>query len=254
MSQNQIDAKNVTKPIQLLAAWLIGLILVNAAFLGVAASIQGWERSALVLASIVNVPVFLFALFLLQTKFRPELQEDIFYSKYLDSKTNQIVTKSKFESIEKELSSLKMTMVENLSIRARADDSIRDPLGINYKIGLNRHLKNFSKIREFLKSKDIPVADIFGAKRPPDGAYLVLDNSIDFRTKINFLKIAMDFELDSYGYFDSEEEGIYEDILIGGYAKKEVPFSEELRKLLSSNIDPADLREFERPFIRPVDL
>ena len=44
---------------------------------------------------------FLFALFLLQTKFRPELQEDQYYSQYLDKKTNTIVKVSREEAIEK---------------------------------------------------------------------------------------------------------------------------------------------------------
>ncbi len=34
--QNKIDPQKVTKPIQLLAAWLAGLIVVNAAFLAAA--------------------------------------------------------------------------------------------------------------------------------------------------------------------------------------------------------------------------
>lgn len=39
----------------------------------------------LVIASVVNVPVFIFALFLLQTKFRPQMQEDSYYAKYLEN-------------------------------------------------------------------------------------------------------------------------------------------------------------------------
>ena len=35
----------------------------------------------------MNVPLFLYLLFKLQTKFRAELQEDSYYSKYLDKTT-----------------------------------------------------------------------------------------------------------------------------------------------------------------------
>src|SRR5437879_5901367 len=108
----KLDAQKVTKPIQLLAAWLIGLILVNSAFLVAASRIDGWERSALILAAIFNVPVFLAAMFLLQTKFRPELQEDMFYSKYLSSKTNQVVVKSRFEALDSEMVDLKTTVAD----------------------------------------------------------------------------------------------------------------------------------------------
>ena len=86
MSDQQIRPEKVTKPIQLLAAWLAGMILMNTAFLTAAATIQkpDWAAGVLVIAAIVNVPLFLLALFLLQTKFRPEMQEDIYYSKHLE--------------------------------------------------------------------------------------------------------------------------------------------------------------------------
>lgn len=86
MSNQQIDPEKVTKPIQLLAAWLLGLVLVNSAFLFAAVQIDTptWVTGALVIASMLNVPIFIACLFILQTKFRPEMQEDKFYAKYLE--------------------------------------------------------------------------------------------------------------------------------------------------------------------------
>jgi hypothetical protein len=90
-----ISPQQVTKPIQLLAAWLIGLISIDAAFLASAKVLTSpsWAPAALVVAAICNVPLFLVALFLLQTKFRPEMQEDSFYARYLEvqSETRSIV-------------------------------------------------------------------------------------------------------------------------------------------------------------------
>lgn len=70
---------------QLLAGWLAGLILTNSGFLLTATTISqpDWASGALVIAAIGNVPLFLIALFLLQTKFRPHLQEDRYFSEYL---------------------------------------------------------------------------------------------------------------------------------------------------------------------------
>jgi len=87
LSNHQISPEKVTKPIQLLAAWLTGLIIVNGAFLVAASKIgfDHWSSGTLIVASIVNVPMFLAAIFLLQTKFRPEMQEDSYYSKYLEN-------------------------------------------------------------------------------------------------------------------------------------------------------------------------
>lgn len=85
MSEQRINPEKVTKPIQLLAAWLVGLIVVNASFLLAAQQISrpDWASSLLVIAAVLNVPVFIVALFLLQTKFRPQMQEDSYYAQYL---------------------------------------------------------------------------------------------------------------------------------------------------------------------------
>ncbi|MFD2938780.1 hypothetical protein [Flavobacterium notoginsengisoli] len=104
----QIKPEKITRPIQLLAAWLIGLILINTAFLTAASQINkpDWASGLLIISSVVNVPLFLCSIFLLQTKFRPEMQEDTFYSKYLERKYNgenekQLTSKQK-TNIEKE--------------------------------------------------------------------------------------------------------------------------------------------------------
>jgi len=94
MSEHQIVPDKVTKPIQLLAAWLVGLIVVNASFLLAAQQIAkpDWASSALVIAAISNVPIFIIALFLLQTKFRPQMQEDSYYSQYLERERYQTLS------------------------------------------------------------------------------------------------------------------------------------------------------------------
>lgn len=88
MKEQRIEPHKVTKPIQLLAAWMVGLVVTNSSFLIAAVQMadESWERGCLVIAAVANVPVFLFALFLLQTRFRAELQEDTYYSEYLSKK------------------------------------------------------------------------------------------------------------------------------------------------------------------------
>lgn len=73
MSNHKISPEKVTRPIQLLAAWLTGLIIVDGAFLTAANQISSpiWAAGALVIAAIVNVPLFLISIFVLQTKYRP---------------------------------------------------------------------------------------------------------------------------------------------------------------------------------------
>ena len=102
MSETKITPHRVTKPIQLLAAWLTGLVVIEGAFLGAASTITAplWVPGALVIAAILYVPVFLGCIFILQTRFRPEMQEDDFYSKYLDKRTNTIESSSAREISE----------------------------------------------------------------------------------------------------------------------------------------------------------
>jgi hypothetical protein len=84
--EDRIQPDQVTKPIQLLAAWLVGLIAVDGSFLTAAGLLTRpvWAPSALVIAAVCNVPLFLISLFMLQTRFRPEMQEDSYYAKYLE--------------------------------------------------------------------------------------------------------------------------------------------------------------------------
>jgi len=89
--EQKIHPEKITKPFQLLPAWLVGLILVNGSLLATAIMLKdpAWVAPMLVIAAIVNVPIFLVAIFLLQTKFRPQMQEDTFYSKYLENQNTK---------------------------------------------------------------------------------------------------------------------------------------------------------------------
>lgn len=85
MSQDAIRPEHVTRPYQLLAASFVALILIDSAFLGAARFLTQppWIPALLAIASVCNVPLFLAAAIVLQTKYRPELQDDTYYSDYI---------------------------------------------------------------------------------------------------------------------------------------------------------------------------
>jgi hypothetical protein len=85
MQTHKIEAHKITKPIQLMAVWFIALLLIDAAFLTAAAKINSpaWLAPSLVISAIAFVPLFLVGVFLMQTVFRKELQDDQFYSEWL---------------------------------------------------------------------------------------------------------------------------------------------------------------------------
>lgn len=248
---SNIDTKSVTKPIQLLAAWLIGLITVDAGFLTAATHFAGGERTALIVASIVNVPLFLVALFLLQTRFRPEMQEDIFYSKYLDNKTNQVITKNRFDSFEVELKNIKEIVIQR-SVQLELRPDLASPLMLaSVSVGVNKHLENFASIMAKVESVGYRRPKAFGAKQAPVGAYMAVDENMDFQARIAAIKLAIACNIDGYGYFSPREEEIEESILIGAYGLEggQIPLLPTLRRMLDDDVDPAQLREYEHSFV-----
>lgn len=75
----------IRTPISLQAAMVVALIVVDGAFLTAAGliTVPNWAPGVLVVAAVVNVFVFVGAIFLLQTKFRPETQSDEYYAQHL---------------------------------------------------------------------------------------------------------------------------------------------------------------------------
>ncbi len=151
MSTENIKPERITKPIQLLAAWLLGLILINASFLTAASQIHqpGWASGMLLIATVANVPIFLISLFLLQTKFRPEMQEDTFYSKYLERKYNSTPTEVEIKKLqideEKEVKTTAQLITKQIAVNNNQGEienilKERDKLRIQRRIGDSRAL------------------------------------------------------------------------------------------------------------------
>ena len=81
----EIKPEKVTKPFQLLATWLAGLIILVSALLVASAQTYEvkWINCFYAISAISIIPIFLILIFLLQTKFRPQMQEDKYYSEWL---------------------------------------------------------------------------------------------------------------------------------------------------------------------------
>ena len=203
MSKPRIEPHRVTKPIQLLAAWLAGLVLVDAAFLGTAATITepSWAPGALVIAAIFNVPLFIVCIFVLQTRYRPEMQEDTYYSKYLDSQTrtvrsaaSQEVTALRAEIFQANSRTLEIieAVQDRIATLVNSAKSSSQPVGERasylsslpeegkrtiqsignakqlafwerYSLAINDLLPEYPRIRQTLSDASIPISQIFGS-------------------------------------------------------------------------------------------
>ena len=91
MEDNKIEPHKITKPIQLMAVWFVALLLIDSELLTAATFIKApcWIPPLLVISAICFIPLFLVGIFLMQTVFRRELQEDPYYSKWLMGEKGQ---------------------------------------------------------------------------------------------------------------------------------------------------------------------
>ena len=234
MTDHHIEPSKITKPIQLLSAWLLGLILIDASFLSAAKIISNptWAAGALVVAAILNVPLFLAALFLLQTKFRPEMQEDEFYAKYLQTRYS-IETGTTELVIAQQTDSSKVISAAAALSRSKT------------RLMVNDMLKNYAEVRSLLQHANIQIDSIFGstANEPeiPPFLLITIGRHIDLvklrevivtlRGKIDSISITpQDFDADTIyiGSFGYRVEGFM----------KIVKWTEELeKKFLSPHLN-----------------
>jgi hypothetical protein len=250
MDTERINPHKVTKPIQLLAAWLVGLVATNTLFLGSAAMLgpEGWERGGLVIASMVNVPLFLVALFVLQTRFRAELQEDHFYADYLSKKTDTLVKVGKNHLQEERISILEASIARFQQPPARVAGEL-DIAGMGgldwsgWRVGLNLSHPRYPDIRGALRSAQIPLAELFGdAKRPPKLWLIALSNQLPTEHQVALLQLLLPFGFEGFQLWNPvREAGENEDVYIGSYGGEYVKVTPELHALLADEIEPIDL-------------
>jgi hypothetical protein len=197
MNEKNLKPEKITKPIQLLAAWLLGLILLETSLLTAVATIKypDWLPSMFGISAVAIIPLFLGMIFLLQTKYRPEMQEDSFYSKYLDRNSmtfeymdnsskqdselkflrNEInefaqVTKNNIESIKKILESEKATptskeISEKILESAKKIEELKRIAKLStLTLKVNMLLPNYFKIVEEIKNIGFTNFYEFGSK------------------------------------------------------------------------------------------
>lgn len=218
MTDSQPRPDRITKPIQLLAAWLTGLFSLNASFLLAATQLGAstWQGSALVVAAILNVPVFLGAAFVLQTKFRPELQEDAFYSTYLSRKTNERITYREISSdIEIEA---RRTAQEVLSEATGSKSSEVEGLA-RLSYGVNKHLEDSEAVKTALGTRGVQWCTVFGSEKPPQSRIVAISEHLSPEMIRDVIELASNLGFTGYTIYDNHFERTEEDVLFGSYGE-----------------------------------
>ncbi|MDD5289225.1 MAG: hypothetical protein PHY28_08970 [Dehalococcoidales bacterium] len=90
MTDTKIEPHKITRPFQLLATWIAGLILLVGAFISAAVCITNppWLRVTFGITAVAIVPLFIFLIFMMQTKYRAQLLGDSYYAEYLKQQNN----------------------------------------------------------------------------------------------------------------------------------------------------------------------
>jgi len=238
LESQKLQPEKVTRPIQLLAAWLVGLVVIDGIFLEVAVRLEpgSWERRGLVLAAILNVPAFLAALFTLQTRFRAELQDDVHYAQYLSKKTAEAVALPWADEDED----------EDEADEAVADaPSGDDPTTLDWsrwRVAINAQLPRYAEMLAALREARIPVAEVFGhapaaGGEAPPNRVVSLSRALPAAHQAALLRALLPFGFDGFQLWnpvrDADED---EDVYIGSYgARAYAPMDAGLAQLLAGD-------------------
>lgn len=216
MNNQHIKPEKITKPLQLLGAWLAGLFSINSCFLFAASNMEqdSFGSLLLIVASVLNVPIFLAAVFLLQTKFRPEMQEDQYYSTYLSSKTNEKVYVPKSEQKIKELEKQIVTLNSNLSLLTVSD--IKSQLK-DIKFAINECLILSGTFEQNLKAYGIKTVNLFGSESAPVTEVVAISTYLSNDLINEILSLVKKLGFKQYTFFDNVDEEIEELVIIGAY-------------------------------------
>lgn len=228
MTEPTVRPEKITKPIQLLGAWLAGLFSIDSCFLFAAASMQAgsWESKALIVAAILNVPIFLAAVFLLQTKFRPELQEDSYYSTYLSRRTNEPITITK-EDAKLSLIHQKLVEIETRMASGTQENEATNEGIASLAIGINKYLTDRDLIGAKLSEIGVIGYSTFAGSTPPKGRIVSISRYLPKKVMQDIIKIARDLGFHYYNIFDNEGEETEEDVLFGSYGEAKYAISKQ---------------------------
>lgn len=221
MNNQDIKPEKITKPLQLLGAWLAGLFSINSCFLVAASNMEQDSIGSLLLigAAIINVPIFLVAVFVLQTKFRPEMQEDQYYSIYLSSKTNQKVYVPKSERNLKELEKQFVTLNTRLSSFIERD--VKEQLK-ETKFAINECLILSGTYEANLKAYGVKTVNLFGSENSPLTEIVAISTYLLNELQEEVIALVKQLGFKQYAYFDNVDEESEEMVIIGAYGTEHV--------------------------------
>lgn len=104
MSTSKIEPEKITNPMQLMAAWFVMLVLLVTVLLGAAAKISepSWAAGYLVISATLLICIVIICVFLMLTKFRPNLQDSEKYAIWLKDQNKFVETTEPKKTVHKD--------------------------------------------------------------------------------------------------------------------------------------------------------
>lgn len=278
MDKPKIQPDKITKPIQLLAVWFAGLVLLVGLLLAGAKTIMepNWIVPVLAISAILIIPIFLYFVFLLQTKYRPQMQEDTYYSKYLDSSTDDTLIINEESKINSSVIELQNQIIQltdaNKNYLKDIEDLVKNNINkdsskmaeleryistsnenfnkveasikkAKFRITLNKLLPNFSKCRLALLKSGFENLEEFkgGGKKQLERFLISVGINVDPRFVYELIKVLKPFGLEIVNIIGGggiEEEVRQNEVVVGSHA-----FRTSERKTI--NIDDLFIEKLE---------
>lgn len=237
----QLEPHKITRPIQLLAAWLAGLVAVNGSFLFAAANISqpSLIPYMLTIAAIANVPMFLFAVYRLQTKYRPEIQEDHYYYKYIESLTGNTPVKPIPPAL------VTWTLARNSTTAGSEEGNQskhRAMLQHSWQatVAVNKFRSDLLEILAVLKDNRIPFSETFGSERMDAPPYFQI--AVGYAVEVTEIKLIVlafaNYKEGRISIIAAHEEPneLSNTILVGSYGKPSGPRLVEAHEILEKGL------------------
>lgn len=246
MSESKIKADKITKPIQLLAVWLIGLIAIETSLLTASGivTIPDWLPAFYGISAVCIIPLFLILIFLLQTKYRPQIQGDEYYAKYLDKNTMMFVDvplksekpselirsdlKKGLEDAQNDIQLLKEKIKKGYSkddvdsilkaSNSKINELQRIVIFSNVNLYINNTLPTYTKIVDSIKTIGFKTFEEFGGKKVPPNFLVSFSDKVSSQLIKDILVELIPLGASKINLIDEEEEersGIA--IFIGSY-------------------------------------
>lgn len=206
MSSSKIVPEKITHPMQLMAAWFVMLVLLVTILLAAAGNISEpkWAAGYLVVSATVLIILVLSCVFLMLTKFRPNLQDSEQYAVWLKDQNMFVqIRSSKNESVKEKLPDLELpagrSPQEQIQFLKKARSCYTLVAKTEYSRLVEQSLLKEGFSAEIYKEDQAEVGDLcestgiwVGEDQDPEAVLRAIEIAIEYWPQLAYLHLSSD--------------------------------------------------------------